>query len=136
MVWTNGEHIQLLYNANNIATALSFGGSIFMIYHCLRTPQPRTVTVTLILSIGVADFLYSISNLMSAFQDAGPKVSPLCYAEAALRAFSYVLSIFFASCLGILCYKTVVKGLDFNQDAFFKRSLIVGVIYCTAQTLL
>jgi len=135
MAWENVEHGTLLFNANNIATALSFAGSIFMIYHCLKTSAPRSVTMKLILSIAIADFLYSISNLMSAFQ--GPSgVTPFCYLEAGIRAFTYVLSIFFASCLGILCYKTVVKGMDFNQELFFKRSLYVGVVYCALQLIL
>ncbi len=136
MVWNDTEHADLFRNVNNIATGLSFVGSIFIMYQCLRTPSPRSVTIKLILSIAVADFIYSIANLMSSFEDLGPIVSTLCSTEATLRSFSFLLSIFFASCLGIVCYKTLSRGPHFDQETFFKRSLYIGVIYCTIQVLL
>ena len=136
MVWNNVEQASLLRNVNNIATGLSFIGSIFIMYQCLRTPSPRSVTTKLILSIGIADFIYSIANLMSSYEDLGPTVSTLCSAEATLRSFSFLLSIFFASCLGIICYKTLSRGPNFEQERFFERSLYVGVLYCTVQVLM
>lgn len=136
MVWNDVENGGLLRNANNIATYLSFSGSIFMMYHCLRTPAPRSVSVKLILYIATADFIYSVANLMSAYEDLGPKVSTFCYIEAFLRAFSHVMSIFFATCLAIVCYKTLAKGMRFDQELFFKRFTWLGVIFCTLQVSL
>jgi len=136
MVWNDVHHGDLLKNTNTLATGLSFAGSIFMIYHCLRVPSRNSVTVKLILSIALADFIYSIANLMSAYEDKGPQVSAFCKAEAVLRAFSHVMSIFFASSLSVICYKSVSRGRAFDQEQFFKISSLIGALYCLLQIIL
>jgi len=70
---------------------------------------------------------------MSAFENQD--MTPLCYIEAFIRQCAWVLSIFFATCLAILCYKASSKfRFGFNQGAFFKKCLVFGFLICAFLT--
>jgi len=128
-VWGNNvQGADLLKTLNGIAASLSFFGSFFMCYFCLRI-RPRTVSLKFILSIAIADVFFSIANLMSEFEyPSSNGVNLFCGIEAFIRAGSYVLSVFFASCIAVLCYKTSALTIKFDQETCFRSALYIGGI--------
>jgi len=138
MVWgPNLEHAARLYNINIFATTLSVVGSLFMCFCCIKAPSPRNVSLKLISVIAASDLVYSITNILSAFQDPDSSVvSPLCVVEGFLRFWTFEFSLFFASCISILCYKTCSFNTTFNQEAFFKKCVSIGTLLCLGLGLL
>jgi len=126
MVWVDVENGPLLYKLNLIATGLSLLGSIAMIYFGFKT-KVKSIALKLILAIALSDFLYSIANLMTAFEDDYNGL--LCHADAVLREFSFTFSIFWVTCTAILCYKTS-KTWRFDQELFFKKAFVIGALFC------
>ena len=139
MVWgPNVEDSGNLFVINLVAAFLSLAGSTWMTFFCSMKPQPWTISMKLILFIAISDIVYSIANIMSAFQDADPSVSSLCFIEGVLRSCSFVLTLLFATCLGVVC----CKSSNFNnhwshndQDKFLMKILIFGAITCLIFTL-
>ena len=127
MVWVNVENGPLLYKLNLAATGLSLLGSFAMIYFAITT-KTKTIALKLILAIALSDFLFSIANLITAFEDDYNGV--LCHIDAILREFSWIFSIFWVTCTAILCYKTSKSWRYFDQELFFKRAFIIGTIIC------
>jgi len=119
-----------------LATTLSFFGSLWMIIHCMRAPSPKSLTLKLIAAIGWADFLYSVSNLLSNFEieDTLEVVESfdLCELEAILRQVSYVLSIFFSTCVAIASYFSACPRRKFNKTLFFSVSILIGLVIAFA----
>jgi len=117
-----------------VATTLSFFGSLWMIFCCLRAPSPKSLSLKLIAVIGIADFLYSIANLMSNFQTPEQSLEPdeldLCAIEALLRQSSYTLSIFFSTCIAVASYYSVNLTKRFNKTLFFLIALLLGIAVC------
>jgi len=135
MVWgPNIEGVHFLYGLNLVTTTLSLGGSIFISYYCFKAPSPRSAALKLLLGIGISDFFYSISNLLSAFQNE--ENGPLCHIEAFIRQFSFILSIFWATCIAILCYQTTKTEKLFNQERFFRRMSYIGFALSIGYTTL
>ncbi len=139
MVWgPNVEDSRRLFFINCVAAFLSLTGSIWMTYFCSRKPRPWTISMKLILFIAISDIVYSIANIMSAFQDEGPAVSSLCFIEGVLRSCSFVLTLLFATCLGIVC----CKSSNFNnhwshndQDKYLIKIVLLGAVTCLIFTL-
>jgi len=122
------HQVSLLKTLNFIAVGLSFLGSGYMIYSCVTPKGSMSASTKFILAIAITDFFYTISNLMSGLQEkASESVQPLCQWEAVLRFLSFKLTLLFASCIAISCYKGTKLGKRFDQDRFFKNSLIAGV---------
>ena len=130
MVW--GPKVvdaDLLKILNLVAAVLSLSGSSYMIYSGLKVASPKPALLKLILTTAIADFIYSISNLMSTFQTEST-VDTMCYIEAGVRACSFVMSVFYVTCISVLCYKSLMPRNTFNQNLFFRRVLILGFIIC------
>ena len=104
---------------------ISFIASLLMCIYCIRTMSTKSASLKLILAIAISDFVFSISNIMSAFEDS-QKMTTLCYIEAVLRVSSFILSIFFTTCIGILCYQACSFSNTFNQRTFFKAALAIA----------
>jgi len=105
-----------------------------MIIQCLKAPSPKSLPLKLIAAIGFADFFYSVSNLLSNFEKLeGPAFEyfedlDLCSWEAELRQISYVLSIFFSTCVAIASYFSSCPGRKFNKSLFFYLSMFFGLV--------
>jgi len=133
MVWNPGlKDGPLLYNLNLIATSISLICSLAMCYLCFKT-TPKNTALKLILAIAISDFIYTICNFMSAFEDE--KRDLLCITDAIIREFTYTQSVFWVTCTAILCYKAS-KTHNFNQEAFFKKAVIIGLAISTIITIL
>jgi len=115
-----------LYILDIIATGLSFFGSIIICFLCLRMPSPLAVSFKFILAISISDFFYSIANIMSFFET--PQTRTLCYLEATMRHSSFILSLFFTTCLAIVSYKALKP--QFNQRKCFIRAVFIGPLLC------
>jgi len=114
----------LLFNIDIVATALCFSGSLIMSYHCLKIRPPRNVSINLILCIAISDFFYSIANIISMFEHKDTVT--LCHIEAFIRQSTFLLSIYFASCTAIVCYKISTDDENFNRKLFLKKAIILG----------
>lgn len=126
------EDATFLWWIDLIATSFSFIGSLWMIVHCFKAPSPKSLTLKLIAAIGMADFLYSVSNILSNFEtDIENEESQnfmLCEAEAILRQAAYVLSIFFSTCVAIASYFSACPRRKFKRTLFFYVSVLVGFL--------
>jgi len=121
-------HVSLLKTLNFIAVGLSFLGSAYMIYSCMTTKGPMSASTKFILAIAITDFFYTISNLLSGLQEkASEPVQSLCRWEAIVRFLAFKLTLLFATCIAISCYQGTKFGKRFDQDRFFRKSLIAGV---------
>ena len=119
----------LLKTLNFIAVGLSFIGSTYMIYSCATTKSSMSASTKFILAIAITDFFYTISNLMSGLQEqASEPVLPFCRLEAILRFTSFKLTLLFATCIAISCYKGTKYGKRFDPDQFFRSSMVAGVV--------
>lgn len=132
--FTDVPGANILWTLDFIATIFSLFGSITMIFSCLKTPSPTSLSLKFITTIGFANLLYSISNLMSNFEEneqSGTSESEidLCSYEASLRQFSYSLLVLLSSCLAMAaCYSIYSINQLNNKTLFFYSSVIVGLI--------
>jgi len=117
-----GYHI--LYPLDWVATILSLLGSIVMGYISFRVPPPLTTSVKFIRAIAIVDFLYSLANVISAFETKA--TAHICYIEAIFRHSFFITSVFFACCVAIVSYKSFLPESNFNQKLFFQRAVIFG----------
>ena len=120
----NSESI--LYYVNYIASVLSLLGSLILIRSCYKDPN-KTTTLKLILGIALADFMYSITNIMSQFEE--DQVSTLCQIEATLRTISLDLGLSMTTSIAIFCYRAIKEGSAFNQTKFLRYVIIFSVSY-------
>ena len=119
----------LLYKIDLGVTALSLCGSLLMCFFCLRLPSPTTLSLKFILAMSIADFFYSIANVLSNFE--GINTQKLCWVESNIRQVSFILSIFFSACTAISSYRRPT-GIEksHNQAHFFKKCVIIGPLLC------
>lgn len=128
---------QLLWGLDLLATSLSFFGSLWMILHCFKAQSPKSLSLKLIAAIGCADLLYSIANILSNFQkdelfSENTSMFDLCVVEAILRQVSYVLTIFFSTCVAVASYSAACpRRKRFNENLFFWFSLFIGLAICS-----
>ena len=115
----------LFLTLNLIVTILSLIGSAWMAFYCSRM-QRKSVSTRLILALAVADFFYSISNLLSTFE--GDDVNLMCEIEAFLRTTFYSLSTFMTCSIVIYCIIFLDKNSTINVEDYFKRALAVSVV--------
>jgi len=129
MAWNEKdlEGARTLWYINGFATILSLFGSLFMVWSCLKTPAPRSVSLKLILALALSDLIYSVSNIMSQFDDVD-SVDLFCIIESVFRMNGYLLSIYFTTTIAVLCYKTSKYGIAFNQERFFRIAVVIGPI--------
>ena len=113
----------MLERLNLIATIPSIIGTLLMSYFCFRNMNNNTF-MKFLFSLAISDLIYSLSNLMSAFDPAD--VSALCEVEGIMREFSSKLSIWIATSIAIFHCKVVKVRSDFNEKRFLVASLIFG----------
>ena len=122
---------EILSKANIIVTIISLVSSFLMLWSCFKTQDIKSVSLKLIISIALSDTLYSISNFMSEFEkESVYGVDDLCTAEAFIRQFSFLNSLFWTTCTAILCYKASNLDFRFNQASFFRKAVLIGVSLC------
>ncbi len=126
--FTDIPDANILWILDLTATIFSLFGSIVMIFSCLKTPSPKGFSLKFITTIAFANFLYSISNLLSNFEknnDQSDEID-LCSYEAVLRQFSYTLLIFLSTCIAVgTCYS--LNQLN-NKTLFFYSSVVTGLV--------
>ena len=96
-----------------------------MSYMCIKNISSNT-SIKLILGLGIADFVYSICNLMGIIgydQD-----SLACTFESVFRELSIKLSICFATSIGVLHYKIIEARSDFNKTKFLIIHFSIGIV--------
>jgi len=104
-----------------------------MTYHCFNTKN-KTIALKLIFAVALSDFFYSISNILTAFENE--ENNTICQVDAFLRQVSVCASIFWVTCTAIICYKSSTSWRLFNQNRFFKQALVIGTFLCIFPTLL
>ena len=134
MVWNKDiPNAQLLYKINLASSSLSLIASSLMTYHGLKTKN-KSITLKLILAIAISDLIYSITNILTAFENE--ENNEICHLDAFLRQFSVTSSIFWVTCTAIICYKSSKPSLSFNQNRFFTRAIFIGASVSLFPTLL
>jgi len=134
MVWgPDVEGASLLYTINLAVTVLSLTGSLIMTYYCFRLQPSKSIFLKLITSIALSDGFYSLANLISSFESE--EMNVMCYIEGFIRQCSFTLTLFFTTCLAILCSKTSNLSKSFDQENFFRKSVIIGIILSLAFVL-
>jgi len=108
-----------------VVSALSLLGGLVMAYFCFKTPVPRSTSVKFMIAIGLSDAVFSVSNLMSAFETKDSH--GLCATEAIIKEISFLLTIIFSTCTAIVAAKASQPS-SFNSKLFFARTLIFGTL--------
>jgi len=130
----NIEGASFLYIIDLIATILSFVGSLTMCYLCLRMKAPRTISHKFILAISVADFFYSISNILSNFETKD--TTKLCFIEGFIRESAFILTIFFSTCTAVASLRIFWANSDSENKSLSRSALIIGPALCFCMSVL
>ena len=116
----------LLRTLNLIVTILSLIGSGWMSIYCCRT-RKKDVLTKLILTLAIADFLYSISNFLTTFEGDND-VDTMCMVEGFIRTTCLPLSAFTTCWIVIYCVIFLNdKNSSINQEKYFRGTLIASV---------
>jgi len=110
---------------NIFTTILSILGSIWTTYFCLKLRSSQNYSMKLILAITIADFVYSIINFISIFENN--TWDKACAVQSLLREWSLQMTLFFSTCLALLCYKCAKYGSRYDQALFFRKCVIIGI---------
>ena len=122
---SNINSMPILFSIDLVATSLSLFGSIFMSFHCLKSSFPAT-SIKLIFALAIADFFYSVANLMAKFEEVTSNL--YCEVEAIIRGMSLFLSIFFATSTAMVCYRPVLAQDKSVQSPFFCTAVSLGLV--------
>jgi len=134
MVWgSDVEGHSLLFNINLTATILSLTGSIIMSYSCFKRNPSTSIFLKMITAIAISDVFFSIANLLSTFE--GEEMNSLCYIEGFLRQSSFIMTLLFTTSLAILCSRIANLSVNPDQEDYFMKSLIFGIIICLLYVL-
>jgi len=125
---------EFLYGLDLVVTTFSIFGSLFMLFLCLRMRRSLTLSLKFILAISIADFFYSLANVISNFEVV-PYTTGLCLFEAVIRHCSFLLSIFFSTCTAVASYKASFPNKKFDQGSFFVLNTTIGSLLCIVTCL-
>jgi len=131
MVWDNQEGVDphILLTIHCLGTSLSLLGAVWSGYYFVKIGGFRNTSLKLIMLVILSDLVYAISNIMAIFDGSGPDLKPICYIDAFTRTCAYTLTLFFATCLAIFCYKSV-KNENFDADRYLRKCVIIGIVLC------
>jgi len=121
----SSEEVLLIEILNFMTGLLSVIACIWLFKICSVHPKPWPVSLKLILVLTSADFIYSVCNFVAAFDASTPL---LCKAEAIVREWSLIASLYWACCISLLTYKSFTHGNKFDQQGFFNKSVISGAL--------
>lgn len=131
------EHETLLLTLNYISTVPSLLGTLFMCYSSFKSRQANAA-IKLILALGISDFFFSVSNLMSGFKPTEGDVA--CDIEGIMRDFFSKLSVCIATSIGLLHYKISVVGPNFHRGRLvficLVSSIIVSFVFASRYTII
>jgi len=127
---TSPQDMTLVHRVNYTVSILSFFGSLWMAYFCIKSASPRSLSLNILLAIAISDFAYSVANIMSEYENyQDPNtVSAFCKFEGIIRHCSYVSSIYWTTCTAILCYRSSAYAKTFNQSTFFRKALFGNLL--------
>jgi len=135
MVWDTQKGVTSLFITNCIGTSLSLFGTIWNCYYFIKIGGYKNTSLRLIMLIILSDFFYAVANIMTIFDGPAPTLKPICYADAFIRTWSYTLTLFFAMCLSLFCYKSVKNAGRFNDTSFLTKCIVIGVLLCIWLTI-
>ena len=123
----------VLYYVDLITAILSLIGSLSIAYSYYEA-KTRTTILKLIFGIALADFMYSIANIMSLFENT--EIDVFCRAEATIRAFSFNSGLTFTTSIAVFCYRAIKEGSELDQSKFLRRTFMLSIIFNLAFCLL
>jgi len=121
---SNINTMPVLFFTDLAATSLSLFGSLFMCYHCIKA-SAASISIKLIFALAIADFFYSIANLMAKFEEVTDNI--FCQTEAIMRGMSLFLSIFFATSTALVCYRPILTRDNSIKSLFFCKVVGLGL---------
>ncbi len=113
-------------------STLSLVGSSVLILYC-SMKRNKTISCRLnIICLGIADFFFSLSNLLSFAEKPNSLVDNFCILEATIRLWSWHLSLIFATSIAVSSYlKASLSPLDEKitfQKILYGSSLVIFVL--------
>jgi len=128
------EGVSFWYVTDLVISSLSLLGSLLLIYFCLRAPSPWSTSIKFILAIAISDLLFSVANLMSAFEK-GNEIGLMCKIEAMVRQSSWFLTIYFGACVAVFTANSYIFVKNFDRQGFFLKSVLIGLAVCACSVL-
>jgi len=122
-----------LRGIDRLTTLLSLISTLWLIYICFKIPSPKTITLKFICAIAISDFFYSIANALSGLQQRDTYL--LIKIEATLRQSSFLLGVFFATCIATITYKSTISDRRFRQTWFYNATIVIAPIFCVGITI-
>jgi len=105
---SNDAQINVLHICNNVTSTLSFVALLFFFTYIFRySPEKITFPIKLLCNLFFADFVYTISNLISNLSGDSDTV---CKIEGFLRTFSLWASVLWATMIAAVAYARTVKN--------------------------
>lgn len=123
------ETVSVLSTLHTIVTALSTAASLLMAHFCVKSRVYESAPGKLILSIALSDLVFACTNIMSLLKYQN--ITIVCQIEAFIRAWSYMLCLFFPACIAALCYLTSSLYRRFDQNYFVKITIPVIIVFCS-----
>jgi len=121
-------NVKMLVVLDWIASGLSLISSLVLFYLCLRVPSPKTTSVKFILALAVADFFYSLSNILSNFLINGSSDNTLCFIQGAMRHSSFILSVFFSAGVARVSYLSALPKEHSRLSTYFIITVCCGLV--------
>jgi len=121
-------NVEILVILDLTTSALSLIGSLVMCCFCLRVPSPKTTSVKFILALAVADFFYSLSNILSNFLINGSQDLTLCWIQGSIRHSSFILSVFFSACIARVSYLSALPDQQSRLSNYFVIAVSIGIL--------
>ena len=131
----NLESTSAWYIIDLVVTNLSIVGSLLMSYFCLTLLRySPSVHVKIVLFIAIADFLFSVANILSNFEK-NDEIGLLCKSEALIRQTGFFMTIYFAAVGGVFASNISKLPTDECKDKFFKKAIGYGFLICLMPSL-
>jgi len=127
MTWNFDD--DLIKALESIFSTISLLGSSALALYCSQKKNKATSCRINLICLGIADFFFSLSNLLSFAEKPNSLVDDLCILEATVRFWSSRLSLIFATSIAVSCYlKASLSSFDLKQAfkiILYTSSLII-----------
>jgi len=123
---TETDQAYVLQICNNITSSLSFVALIlFFTYIFYWSSEKITFPLKILCNLFVADFVYTITNLISNFS---PKNQTICDIEGFMRTFSLWASILWATIIAVVAYARTVRN-SITIEKRYPIFLLIGYVF-------
>jgi len=96
---------------NNISSILSLIGTVWVLIGYLRKTRFWSATGKMIVCLTIADFFYTIANILSNYKDN----APVCQLSAFLRIFGSLSAFFWATRIARMAF-AAFRDIDRDVD--------------------